>query len=97
MAVPVGDYKQEPEILQHCAEATIMETLLEANQASEHILDNGIEKLSATAGVRLFQSIVSTLSKLQLHLMPVFGKSPERETPPMIQNLPERERSSWNH
>ena len=51
-----------------------------------------------TTGTRILQIILSTPSKLQLHPMPMLGKNPGRETPPpRMQNLLEREGSSWNH
>ena len=98
VAAPVGDYKQRPRILQHCPKAATMGTLLEANQAPEHRRNNRIDNPPTTTGTQILQSILSTSSKLQLHPVPMLGENPERETPtPRMQNLPEREGSSWNH
>ena len=75
-----------------------MGTLLEANQAPEHRRNNRIDNPLTTTGTRILQRILSTSSKLQLHPVPMLGENPERETPPpRMQNLPEREGSSWNH
>ena len=75
-----------------------MGTLLEADQASEHKLDNRIDNPPAMTGTRLFQIILSAPPELQLHSVPMLGESPECEAPPpRVQNLPKRKRSSRNH
>ena len=48
-------------------EATALGTLLEANQVSEHRPDNYVDNPSTTTGAWLFQSILGTPPKLQLH------------------------------
>ena len=98
MEIPVEDYKQGPGILEHFPEATLMGTLLEANQVSEHKPDNRINNPPATTGTWLFQSLPSAPPELQLYSVPVLGESPECEAPPpRMQNLPKRKRSSRNH
>ena len=94
----MGDYKQRPGVLQHRLKAATMGTLLEVNQAPEHRRNNRIDNPPTATGTRILQGILSTSPKLQLHPVPMLGESPERETPSLrMQNLPEREGSSWNH